>query len=467
MNWHKNRVNFFAIIFIGLFASYFYYLSQLDVHSSNKLLIKKSKAFKSSLSCFEEEIETPDLPKCPVQEGNYLLPRNYPPSAVFVGYSQDSGHEDLLKKLIHVVKAFQPPIKLNILVAREEISISRKTLSLLQKEPYKNFVNILPMPANETLWAQDYMEVGYDISKEESFFLDLPYIEREGENVPSALALYCKNELVDQVDEFLTATPGNGDYGGNIEAYPGGLIVIGNNMTLETQKQLQQLFPQQKTLSIKLDWLETGHVDEAISYLPQANNNNLCEHVVAYSSPKLAIKVLNETKSWNTIIPSYENSIFATEEEGERVDFMPCFLNPEMDKMSPICKELLKANQVYEEIIKKDVDHLVAEMNQSLKCPQIKVVPFPQLFAPSHIESSYGGEKDLARAINPNGINNILLENHIFISKQPNFYFQKIIDSTLQELELWGHYVNGDLVHHLYGGIHCTTLVSRTCKTPN
>ena len=369
---------------------------------------------------------------------------------------------EMLKKLIQLANLRQPAPRLNLLIPRNEVEISHSSLQELPKGDLRSLVNMIPTPSDDTLWAQDYMEIGFDLEKKESFFLDLPYTEREGEGLPPALSLICKSPLEQQPlgrgEDF-----GNGDYGGNIESYPGHLILIGDNMAPATKIKLANLFKHQELVSINVNWLETGHVDELFSYLPNPINKN-CPFMLNYASPKLAIELLNNTQSWEQFLTSYyyEKNLFLSDEYN-RTDFSDCFSHSTINESEPLCRGLLDANMKYEDLIQKSLSHLQEKLNSKLGC-SVPSNPLPLLFAPANPMSDYGTDQDYARSINPNPINNILIGENLVVARQANQAFQSITDEVIKATSIQPHYVNGNLMHYLSGGIHCTVNIIRACK---
>lgn len=411
--------------------------------------------------CYTPSLSLNEEFTCPFSDGDYLLPRHFPATGIFVGYVHDRGHEELLRTLLGIARQSAPPMKLNILIPRHEVSIARRGLAALLQEPLSSFVNILPLPSDETLWAQDYMKVGADLAAMKPFFLDLPYIEREGESIPSALSLLCKIPLYDQPANYEKSAPDNGDYGGNIQPFPGDFIVVGNNITEETFRHTRETFARQEIVPIDVRWLETGHVDEIVTYIPDPGAK--CGFRLLQASPRRAVELLNETKSWNRFIPDYEQNIFL-DENYARHDFSSCFQNELVDSKRPECSKLISANETYARHIEDTVRRIRLEMEKRLNCRPIEASGLPVLFAPAETAAFYGSKTDYARAINPNSVNNILLNEHIVFPQQDNPHLQKEIEKTLERTGLKTHFVDSHLHLSLMGGIHCTSTVSRTCR---
>ncbi len=457
---YMKTTSFKMISILGLFAlSIFLIRSSQNKQVHNTVKIDQVPKYEESY-CFK--LNTLHTPVCPYSSGPYMLPRHFPPIGIFFGYTQDNEHVDLLLKLVKIANQSMASPKLNLLIPRQEVALSYQSLRAMTNSAFRSSINMIPTPSDETLWSQDYMEFAYDLDKKEVLFIDLPYIDREGESLPTALSLICKAPLALEIGDD-SDSYSNGDMGGNIESYPGDIILVGNNMLSDTKQKLKQFFTKQELYEVDVLFLETGHVDEIFSYLPDKSNSS-CPFLLNYASPKLAIDLLNQSETWDQLLDSYyyDKSLFLSEEY-EREDFSICFRSTKLNQNSKACRNLIQANQSYEKIIQKNLKGLVQKMSQKLNC-QIPVKALPLLFAPAKVQEEYGGEEDFARSINPNPINNILLNSDLIIARQANRVFQAYTNDVFRTTGITPHYVNGNLMHYLSGGIHCTVNIVRACR---
>jgi hypothetical protein len=145
-------------------------------------------------------------------------------------------------------------------------------------------------------WVQDQFEIGY--SKAPSSSMSVVW------NLPRRDSLYFYGYRDD--DSLVGPDFGHFDYiegppitpyfGGNVEVtppfgqFPFGRIVIGNNMNDERMKDfLRAQKLQWPFIEIDVNWLDVGHVDEVINFIP-GNSSNTFKVLVA--DPALAIDLI-------------------------------------------------------------------------------------------------------------------------------------------------------------------------------
>lgn len=412
------------------------------------------------------------VPECPAEQGLYLLPRTFPPGSVFVGYAQHDTHVAFLEKLLARARSFYPPIPVNILVPRNNVESAYYTLQHYLEEPYSDFVNVFLTPSDETLWTQDYFEAGLSMPAGRAVIIDLPYVDREGEQIPSGVALSCHMNMVPQGSYSESSeAPANGDYGGNVEAFPGNLVLTGDSMNSMTREILGSYLGNEM-LTVQVSWLEIGHVDEILSVVPLKDTSGVCDFAVTYASPALGLAILSQ----NEFIP-HKDALFPRGPRDVEADvtiektvFAQCFSeisrsrNPELSQRDAgICDGFVRANRIYERIIQDNLRKVALRMTQKLGCEQIHTIPLPQLFAPAGVRDEYGTPMDAALAVNPNAVNSISLEDILFLPVQPYRPFQDEIIRRLGPTELSLEFVDASYVHYLSGGIHCISNVVRTC----
>ena len=435
----------------------FFILIMISFSSLKEVPLNRSHQTSNSY-CLENSL--PAQYNCPVKSGYYLLPRHHTPTSIFLGYSISEANKDIIRKIVDISLTFSPPLKVNIVAPVVGINGIRHSLLSIQDLLIKENVQILPLGSDDTLWVQDFMEIAYNISQETPILIDLPYHDRLSDWGPDSLSLTCKWPMIEQPASY-SIEPDDGDYGGNIESLPGHWVAVGDNMTEDLQSLLKKHFRLQRFVKLPVSWLETGHVDEIISYHTKSNRE--CPLYISYASPKKAFELLESEKDWSGFLPSGRFDIFYDEEE-PRTDFSSCFSGKTSDRNSKLCQELKKANSVYELLVKRAALDLQEKIRQSSKCPHIETIPIPQIFAPQKVAKQYGTSLDLARSINPNSVNNILLGRHLIISSQTHPKVQQYLSQQFKASGLKIHFVDSGYIHHLSGGIHCISLVSRTCK---
>ena len=423
--------------------------------------------FVTFVSCFKAEktfetahklCENPtELRKCPDIKGEIILPRNYPARSIYVGFSNDKYHLDFLDQLISLVSQLETKPMLNILVPRLEDIEAYDQLKKYFDDTYQ-LINLIPTSSNETVWAQDYMEILLDTKSGKSEIINLPYFGREGDYIPISVGLSCQKNMIDQPLYPTDAPlPGNGDYGGNIDALTSKVVMLGNNMTNQTYDLIEKSTVQ-KIVEVNVEWLETGHVDEIITTLPLKKNASDCDQALLVASPKVALDIVqNKTKDLNS---------FSSE-------FKPFYVDdlvwPSRDKCllfknqkDPDCIEFTKVNLWYERIIQKSLDKVQNLIQAEHGC-RLKEIKFPQLFVPLEKAQEYGLYEDRAVPLNPNAVNNIFFYPYLVLPQQEFEPFQADIEMKLRNLPHKIEYTNSKFVHELNGGIHCATNISYAC----
>ncbi|MBD64810.1 MAG: hypothetical protein CME62_06360 [Halobacteriovoraceae bacterium] len=398
-----------------------------------------------------------EMRSCPQKHGKIFLPRTYTARAIYLGYSEDEYHKEFLELIIQQVKQLETRPMVNILVPRtEDLFAYDHLVKYFAKKDYE-FLNIIPTASNETIWAQDYMEILFDTKTGFSQIVDLPYIGREGETIPASIALSCQKELIEQ-DEFKSGNiPGNGDYGGNIEPITPKILTVGNNLTNETFNVLKAS-TSQELIDIDVQWLETGHVDELLTTLPLKKDAGPCEQTLLVASPKLGLELIKklpmtEKPAKNQLMPFFDDY-------DNWPDLYHC-LYPKNFKLKE-CLELYRANETYQAHIDKSVESLQLAINKHHQC-RLKVESFPQIFVPLKKQKKYGEYTDRAIALNPNSVNNIFFYPTLILPKQIFPVFQEEVDKVLSQYPYKIIFANGKFVHELNGGIHCATNISYGC----
>lgn len=151
----------------------------------------------------------------------------------------------------------------------------------------------------DDLWMQDFGEFG------------MVRIRRAGPEVPAILdtgrergLLGFPGYLADRFGARLVRVPlgegdgapepledeRDGDYGGNIEVTPDGLLVLGNT----TSPALREFFAEggyaESMVLLDTEWLDVGHVDEYVSFLPAPESE--LGYAVVRSDPLLGLRLL-------------------------------------------------------------------------------------------------------------------------------------------------------------------------------
>ena len=416
-----------------------------------------------------------DMLACPKVQGLTILPAHYPPRTLFVGYSPEPNYLAFLSTLFERNANRKIPFQIIVLIPRLDTEQAYRDLKPYIERSQTNHLTFFTAPSDETLWMQDYLELGLSLPDGRLKIIDLPYGDREGEAIPAAIALSCQFDLITQPGDNSYRDPGqareHGNYGGNIEALPGNLLLIGNTMSQITQQHLRNLFPKMSVMRINVRWLETGHVDELFAVLPNHANQATCPFAMAYASPKLALALVKQSRltSRKRILPFPASVEDVSTELQNEFFFTQCLSRYAHNKIqAESCYRFIEANIVYEQLIQQERDRIHAALIKNRSCSSINWIALPQLFVPSHHawlrESTWGSDADEAQALNPNAINMIVLGEEVIVPEQPYKPFTQEISRRLEGLGLSLVHVDSALSHYLSGGLHCNTSVARMCR---
>ena len=426
---------------------------------------------------FQEKNGKEVVPFCPVSEGLVLLPATFPPAQIFLGYVPQPSHVQFLRDLLDKLVEDSHRPQVIVTVPRHENDEAYRLFKKYLEPPYSSFVRFLSMPSDDSLWTQDYFEVGISTVSGRGTFVDLPSQGLESESIPASLALSCQMGLV-QPENVIDQKKlkGQSDFGGNIEAFPGNFLVVGDHLSSSAQ-DLLEVNLSQDILRVNTSWGEPGQIDEMFTVLPDLQNNQgHCGFSILYSSPELALKILREQgleskrSRLSPPIPEGEESIPVI----ERVDFSECYglLKDEAYKNSSSkvrqkCEELLKANSAYAKSINESLGQIIESIEKRTNCSAIKSIPMPVLYGPEKIKGQYGTKEDYAMNVNPNPINLISLGQVVVLAKQAYPPFDEYVLEKIKSLGLDVHSIDGSYVHYLRGGIHSTSNVVRMCRPPD
>jgi hypothetical protein len=176
-------------------------------------------------------------------------------------------------------------------------------------------------PTEDNVYTQDDLEIGYahlpGTASKTYATLRMSLPENGFPNWPKATPTLFGSDL----GLFTTGdggTPGGGNLGGNLELLPPstdaplGKILYGNNMSAELIRFLnaQQLDgkPLQKPITISVDWLSLGHVDEVFCFTGQKIGDT---HEVLVASPRKAYEILRTVPPTTLLFSSDGNPLAA------------------------------------------------------------------------------------------------------------------------------------------------------------
>jgi hypothetical protein len=410
----------------------------------------------------------PGLPSCPGEKGRAILPVLYPVATIHVGFYPEQEHIDFIEKIVRIAEKQEVRPIVNLIVSANDYQIAYKSLRKYRKGIYQGFVVFTPIPGDYAIWVQDYFESVIDFSSGENFFLDFPHHEESGDGVVAPLSFTCRQDVVS-----LAAKKGarydvtSSDYAGNVEAFPGGVLVVGKNMREEFRKNLSRTLVQ-TLFEVDIQWTQNGHVDEVFSVIP-AEKHGRKHLLLLYASPKLALETLKKygyIQGRDTML-RITNTLYLDIELDTLKEAMGCFasLKAKSHQLEDFaCKELVRANHVYDDVLAQNRRKLVRILKERNPNYIIKEIAMPQLFLPEGLRKKYGVNNDGAALVNPSPVNVVVIGKDVVIQKQHYLPFQKHIEEVLSGYDLVLNYVKADLLYTLNGGPHCAVNTVRACR---
>lgn len=295
---------------------------------------------------------------------------------------------------------------------------------------------------------------------------------------------------------------GNGNQGGNIEITPANELYYGKNME---NKKLEKLLQKNHKYSIKIhtNWLDVGHVDEIVSFIPSKTKS--CSYEMILSSPLIGLfefynstdaalgAYLNSKGPINFSVSDYRLAFESLKLNGLGIEVVKKNILPRYEKKAdiwPLDEEyyfrfkngqlseeeknkpewdekttnvwrksgfeaaaaFIELNLVYQNFI--DRNSIKFGLNDS--CNET-YTELPHLFTVSNGEP-------LAHSFLPNPTNLLLLRNHVVVPAQPlksfSDYISRKLGSHLGSTSNV-HFVDTTLYHEGGGEIHCATNVIR------
>lgn len=337
-------------------------------------------------------------------------------------------------------------------------------------EELREHVEVDPYFATTDVWMQDWGEVGAALvrgaDKERQVVLDLNR-GRGLKELPERLARAWNGH-------YLKGPPGkgSGNYGGNVEVTPDDTLVIGDSSTEDLRSLLASLGYQGRTAVLGTRWLEVGHVDEFLSFLPMPETP--LGYGVVVASPELGMKLLQQTapRAFGASLKHMVHAAF------RRADDYPRMLATDgtgfdqlagsvaalhsalhgipVDLGGVTGDELVAWNHQAAAHIQAGLEvliqHLKGRYGASLEVP---VIPVPALFKRSG--NTYS-------ALVPGVANMVVLRSHLLIPDPLLPEFQQELRRTLPAIGYQPRLIPNLTYHLKTGQLHCGT---NTFRHPN
>lgn len=276
-----------------------------------------------------------EIPICP-SSGVRVLDATYPASAIVVG----TGYDRLTPKIISGIIAscsnmlecpkVMVPNKLTyggeserriqfrslLESAADELAAARSIDRASALQFIEQHTQALPL-SPEPIWYQDHLQAIIDPSSNDRTGLMILNGKNESADpqslsVMKALNARIPNGLRNSPQSTLPPAqaelPQSSSRGGNIEGFPGGYCLVGDNTTSEYRHQF--CGPAENVIELDVSWLQVGHIDEVVSVIPISTTDGRpaeCNFTVAYASPQKAKELIAQRGSSRLLLPNLTN----------------------------------------------------------------------------------------------------------------------------------------------------------------
>lgn len=473
--------------------------------------------------------KTKDIPTC--AKGK-LLSENYPAAAVIVsdvGRGGSSFAADTVKKILIASKDKIPLLILPVTpqtIKEIQTEINSLPVSEEQKQKYKKSVRRIPVE-NKYKWQQDYMQSFIEPNSGKIALRRVQgYHDQDISDLTTIIsAMYGSCGIqIGPVLENNGMKAGHG--GGNIEALPQGICLLGDDHLSEKEwneysKQVCNDNPDDK-IKVPTSWLKVGHTDEIIKVVRNKKTSPPCDFSVVIASPNKALELLKENRKEkfldfsnapesipesllknrfrtralmafcrkrNKNIKRYNDDYKKSVDEGGisklfNLKFLSIEKAEAQEQFDKDCNLITNGEiyniiskdgdlMIYNQLIQEKLNALKLEVKEKLrkKLPTCNTdfIDAPDLFfggKPVQIsEDKFELPYGMAQSILPSPANAITINDTVISSDPSNGAFRKYIDKEYKNRGLSSEFVDTfDYAHTMHGNLHCSTNTFHICN---
>lgn len=338
-------------------------------------------------------------------------------------------------------------------------------------EDLDRYLEINPYLRSDDIWMQDWGELAAlrrpGAAREEFVMVD----SRRGGALAQAPAILAQLWAGVHLVPPDLPPDDRGNFGGNIEPTPNDLLVVGSTASPEMRSFLASCGYADRLVVLDTGWLDVGHVDELIAFLPLPASP--LGFAVAVADPRRGLEVLRGldplairreldgmVEAAYLRYPLLPESFDFEDEEAldgmvHKVGSLWSRLAGEPTGQTTEAAALEAVNLEAAQRIEESLD----DLRRELQARHGASVPVPVIRLPALYEP--GPEDGGARALVPAMANLVVLRRHLAVPDPLLPAFRETAASELAAAGFRVHMVPGLTLHVLQGELHCGTNVLR------
>ena len=379
-----------------------------------------------------------------------LVNNNHVPKKILVVHAYNTAR--FVKDLFNVIKEINESDMLSgdDVVKLHIIPSSGNPISSLgiSKEDAEKYVEVNTEFRSSDIWMQDCMEICSAQVKSTGELVPAVFNSKRGrglDRLPGVLA-----KMWDMVYfENPSTYQDHGDYGGNLEVTPfDDIMVAGDTITAPCKDYFEKNGYAGRLFTGATKWLQVGHIDEYISFIPTPHAPG--GYTIVRADPGFALEmIMNLPESEFDKVDRYDREFLLRVKKvlGKQMK------EPDFDKNSEEA-EFIALNRKINDIIEENVGKLKDFIRKTAKDPSrdIEEVYWPALFEgrnPSNPRSCH--------AFLPGVVNLLVVRDHLIVPACHIPAFDQAIEERLRAQGNKVHFVDDTPYHSAMGEIHCGT----------
>ncbi len=419
-----------------------------------------------------------------VQQGELgkirLMSNNNIPKKVIV--VRNGGTAPFVDDLIDTIQTINDEsdrmnIKLHVITTSSAAASSFKS-QLQAQGLYDSLVEINSRFFTADQWMQDWGEIAVAEVEGQEDLQPLILDSNRGRGLAGLPKVFA-----DLWDAYYIKNPARGskgDYGGNIEVTPDNVLVLGSTSTPKLRKLFDKHGYKNKRAILDTSWLIVGHVDEYVSFVPNASVDG--GYTILKADPSLAFDLIKNASAeqLSKTNPEYRSTIrelhaklnsfnksmanirefdLSSEADILKWKFGKGLMSEEESEQKIRLDQLIALNREISLLIDSNIEILKERIKQVTGTPDRKfsVISLPTIFR----GRKSGNTLSRCVALLPGVVNMLVLANHLVIPDAQMPMLNDYIRKTLNRVSLRSHFLDDMAYHNLAGEIHCGTNVMR------